>query len=112
MRGPRAMISGRSRLIGAAQHIAVQLALEIVGFGAVGNLELEPIAAHEALYRSKSVAAQMHHQLAVKKAVGLRAQPQFHRYAASSGDSVDRAAGERRSFERSARGAASAARSK
>src|SRR5580698_5075758 len=99
MGGPGAASAGGRGFEGAAQDVALTLALEVEGFAAVRNLELEVITAHETLDGSGAVAGEMNHQFAVEEAVGLRPQPQFHLGATAAADTVDGAGGEGRSFD-------------
>src|SRR5580704_5990114 len=99
MGGPGAASAGGRGFEGTAQHVALTLALEVEGFAAVGNLELEMIAAHETFDGGGAVAGEMNHQFAVEEAVGLRPQPQFHLGAAGTANTVDGAGGEGGGFD-------------
>src|SRR5580692_8396630 len=88
LRVPIAPIVGRLGLKAPTHGFAPALALEIEHPAAVGNLEFDMIAADETVNRGKPVTGRMDHQLAVEKAVGLRAQPQLNGHIVSAGQTV------------------------
>src|SRR5512136_257754 len=71
------------------------MALEVVGLGAVWDLEHEVVAAHITVDGSESVSSLMNHHLAVQEAVGLRAESEFKLRIAARAQTADSAGRER-----------------
>src|SRR5215469_18236309 len=92
---PGAALARRRRLERPADLIAAPLALEVVGLGAVRDLELQMVAAHESFDWRRAEARLTDIELAVQEAVGLRTQSEIHLRIAAAAKAADRAARDR-----------------
>src|SRR5215469_3520208 len=92
-RAPIAPITGGLGLKAPAHALAAALPFEVEDPAAVRNLELDMIAADEAVNRSEAITGGVDHKFAVQKAVGLRAQAQLDRHVVPPCQTVDLAVG-------------------